>query len=37
MSDPIVTVMEEVNGVTLQLSEDGHVGFSTAMSADASD
>ena len=28
---------EEVNGVTLQLPEDGHVGFPTAMSGDASD
>ena len=37
MSDPIVTATEEVNGVTLQLLEDGHVGFPTAMSADASD
>ena len=37
MSDPVVTVTEEVNGETLQLPEDGHVGFSTAMSADASD
>ena len=29
--------MEEVNEVTLQLSEDGHVRVPTAMSADASD
>ena len=28
---------EEVNRVTLQLPEDGHVGFPTAMSSDASD
>ena len=28
---------EEVNGVTLQLPEVGHVGFPTAMSGDASD
>ena len=28
---------EEVNGVTLQLPEDGHVGFPTAMSGDVSD
>ena len=28
---------EEVKGVTLQLPEDGHVGFPTAMSGDASD
>ena len=28
---------EEVNGVTLQLLEDGHVGFPTAMSGDALD
>ena len=34
---PVVTVTEEVNGVTLQLPEDGHVGFPTAMSSDASD
>ena len=37
MLDPVVTVTEEVNGVTLQLPEDSHVGFPTAMSADASD
>ena len=37
MSDPVVTVMEEVNGVTLQLLEDSHVGFPTAMSTDVSD
>ena len=37
MSDPVVTVTEEVNGVTLELPEVGHVGFPTAMSGDATD
>ena len=29
------SLTEEVNGVTTQLSEDGHIGFPTAMSVDA--
>ena len=37
MTDPVITMTEEVNGVTLQLPEDGYVGFSTAIPADASD
>ena len=37
MTDPIATMTEEVNGVIVELPEDGHVGFPTAMSVDASD
>ena len=29
MTDPVVIVTEEVNGVTIQLSKDVHVGFPT--------